>query len=96
MSPADILPPGVLNVVTGGDALGPWLTEHPGIDKVSFTGSTETGKRVMRSASARLTRVTLELGGNDAAIVMPDADVEEQGTQIGPLNNKPNTTACSS
>jgi acyl-CoA reductase-like NAD-dependent aldehyde dehydrogenase len=73
---ASILPPGVLNVVTGGDRLGPWLTEHPGIDKVSFTGSTETGRRVMRSASATLKRVTLELGGNDPAIVLPDADVE--------------------
>jgi aldehyde dehydrogenase (NAD+) len=72
---ATILPAGVLNVVTGGDRLGPWLTEHPGIDKVSFTGSTATGRRVMQSASATLKRVTLELGGNDPAIVMPDADV---------------------
>ena len=73
---ASILPPGVLNVVSGGDRLGPWLTEHPGIDKVSFTGSTETGRRVMRSASATLKRVTLELGGNDPAIVLPDVDVK--------------------
>ena len=73
---ATILPPGVLHVVTGGDPLGPWLTEHPGIDKVSFTGSTATGRRVMQSASATLKRVTLELGGNDPAIVMPDVDVE--------------------
>lgn len=72
---ATILPAGVLNVVTGGDGLGPWLTEHPGIDKVSFTGSTATGRRVMQSASATLKRVTLELGGNDPAIVMPDADI---------------------
>ena len=72
----DILPAGVLNIVSGGDALGPWMTEHPGIDKVSFTGSTATGKRVMQSASATLKRVTLELGGNDPAIVMPDVDVE--------------------
>jgi aldehyde dehydrogenase (NAD+) len=72
---ATILPPGVLNVVTGGDRLGPWMTEHPGIDKVSFTGSTATGRRVMQSASATLKRVTLELGGNDPAIVMADADV---------------------
>ncbi|WP_394648632.1 aldehyde dehydrogenase family protein [uncultured Sphingomonas sp.] len=72
---ATILPPGVLNVVSGGDALGPWLTEHPDIDKVSFTGSTATGRRVMQSASATLKRVTLELGGNDPAIVLPDVDV---------------------
>ncbi len=137
---AEILPPGVLNVVTGGDRLGPWMTSHPGFDKISFTGSTATGKRVMQSAAPTLKRVTLELGGNDAAIVMPDVDVEkvaeelfwaafrnngqiciatkrmyvhedvyeplrdalvayartvkvgdgsEQGTQIGPINNKP-------
>lgn len=79
---ATILPPGVLNVVTGGDHLGPWLTEHPGIDKVSFTGSTATGRRVMQSASATLKRVTLELGGNDAAIVLPDADVAALAEQL--------------
>jgi acyl-CoA reductase-like NAD-dependent aldehyde dehydrogenase len=70
-----ILPPGVLNVVSGGDDLGPWLTGHPGIDKISFTGSTQTGKRVLANAAADLKRVTLELGGNDAAIVLPDVDV---------------------
>ena len=69
-----ILLPGVLNVVTGGDALGPMLTSHPGIAKIAFTGSTETGKKVMRSAADDLKRLTLELGGNDPAIVMPDAD----------------------
>lgn len=72
----EIMPPGVYNVVTGGDELGPWMTSHPGIDKVSFTGSTATGRRVMESASATLKRVTLELGGNDAAIVLPDADLD--------------------
>jgi len=70
------LPPGVFNVVSGGDHLGPWLTEHPGIDKVSFTGSTATGRRVMASAAASLKRITLELGGNDAAIVMADVDAK--------------------
>jgi aldehyde dehydrogenase (NAD+) len=72
-----ILPPGVLNVVSGGDALGPWMTSHPGIDKISFTGSTQTGRRVMASAADSLKRITLELGGNDAAIVLPDVDVEK-------------------
>ncbi|WP_431469641.1 aldehyde dehydrogenase family protein [Sphingosinithalassobacter sp. LHW66-3] len=70
------LPPGVFNVVSGGDDLGPWMTAHPDIDKISFTGSTATGKRVMESAASTLKRVTLELGGNDAAIVLPDVDVE--------------------
>lgn len=71
------MPPGVFNVVCGGDDLGPWMTGHEGIDKISFTGSTATGKRVMAGAAANLKRVTLELGGNDAAIVMPDVDVEK-------------------
>ena len=77
-----ILPPGVLNIVTGTDRLGPWLTEQPGIDKVTFTGSTQTGRRVMQSAAATLKRITLELGGNDAAIVLPDVNVEEAAEQI--------------
>ncbi|CAI8894136.1 aldehyde dehydrogenase family protein [Pseudomonas serbica] len=69
-----ILPPGVLNIVSGGNELGQWMTEHPDIGKISFTGSTSTGKRVMQSASVNLKRLTLELGGNDPAIVLPDAD----------------------
>jgi acyl-CoA reductase-like NAD-dependent aldehyde dehydrogenase len=71
----DVLPAGVLNVISGGDALGPWMSAHPGIDKISFTGSTATGRKVMASAAANLKRLTLELGGNDAAIVLPDANV---------------------
>ena len=71
---APVLPQGVLNVLTGGDALGPWMTTHPGIDKISFTGSVESGKQVMASAAGTLKRVTLELGGNDAAIVLDDVD----------------------
>lgn len=77
-----ILPPGVLNIITGGDHLGPWMTEHPGLDKISFTGSTATGRRVMLSAAPTLKRVTLELGGNDAAIVMPDVDVEQIAEEL--------------
>jgi aldehyde dehydrogenase (NAD+) len=72
----DTFPAGVLNIIAGGDALGPLLTGHPGIHKISFTGSTATGKRVMASAATDLKRVTLELGGNDAAIVLPDVDVD--------------------
>ncbi len=79
---AEILPAGVLNIVTGGDDLGPWMTSHPGFDKISFTGSTATGRRVMQSAAPTLKRVTLELGGNDAAIVMPDVDVEKVAEEL--------------
>ena len=71
-----VLPPGVLSVVSGNDELGPHMTAHPDIAKISFTGSTATGKHVIRSAAGTMKRVTLELGGNDAAIVMPDADWE--------------------
>jgi aldehyde dehydrogenase (NAD+) len=79
---ATILPAGVLNVISGGDNLGPWMTEHPGFDKISFTGSTQTGRRVMASAAPTLKRVTLELGGNDPAIVMPDANVEKIAEEL--------------
>jgi len=72
----EVLPPGVLNVVTGGDELGRWMTEHDDIHKISFTGSGPTGKKIMASASGSLKRITLELGGNDAAIVRADADPE--------------------
>ena len=68
------LPAGVLNCVTGEDNLGQWMTEHPDIQKIIFTGSIPTGKKVMSSSSASLKRLTLELGGNDAGIVLDDVD----------------------
>jgi acyl-CoA reductase-like NAD-dependent aldehyde dehydrogenase len=76
-----VLPPGVVNVVTGDSEVGSRMVEHPGIDKIVFTGSIKTGKSVMSGASGTLKRVTLELGGNDAGIVMP-------GTHIEPLLEK--------
>lgn len=78
----DLFPAGVLNIITGGDRLGPWMTSHPGFNKISFTGSTATGKRVMESASKDLKRLTLELGGNDAAIVLPDVDLDDVAQKI--------------
>lgn len=78
----DLLPAGVFNIIVGSDDVGPWLTEHPGIDKVSFTGSTQTGRRVMRSAADTLKRVTLELGGNDPAIVLGDIDVDAMAEKL--------------
>jgi acyl-CoA reductase-like NAD-dependent aldehyde dehydrogenase len=78
----EVLPPGVLNAVSGRDELGQWMTEHPVIKKIVFTGSCATGKKVMASASCNLKRLTLELGGNDAAIVLPDADIEAFAPKI--------------
>jgi acyl-CoA reductase-like NAD-dependent aldehyde dehydrogenase len=69
-----ILPRGVLNILAGGNDLGAWMTEHAGIDKISFTGSVPTGKKVLAGSSSNLKRVTLELGGNDPAIVLDDVD----------------------
>jgi acyl-CoA reductase-like NAD-dependent aldehyde dehydrogenase len=70
----EVLPAGVLNVVSGTDELGAAMTSHPVVRKVSFTGSVATGQKVAAAAGADLKRVTLELGGNDAAIVLDDAD----------------------
>ncbi len=72
-----LLPRGVLNVVTGpGDEVGDAIARHPGVDKISFTGSTDTGRHIMRLASDTIKRVTLELGGKSPSIVLPDADLE--------------------
>jgi acyl-CoA reductase-like NAD-dependent aldehyde dehydrogenase len=76
-----VLPPGVVNVVTGGQEVGHHLATHPNIDKVVFTGSVATGKKIMTDAAQTLKRMTLELGGNDAGIVLP-------GTHIDPLLEK--------
>ena len=77
-----VLPDGVFNVVTGGDSLGAQMTAHPVPRKISFTGSVETGKKVAASAAPDLKRVTLELGGNDPAIVLDDADAGEVAEKI--------------
>jgi acyl-CoA reductase-like NAD-dependent aldehyde dehydrogenase len=78
----DILPAGVLNVIADANDLGGAITAHPDIRKVSFTGSTETGKKVMAGAAEALKRVTLELGGNDAAIVLEGGDPKELAPKI--------------
>ena len=78
----DVVPAGTVNIITGEDTLGPLITEHPDIDKITFTGSTATGKKIMEGASGDLKRITLELGGNDASIVLPDADVEKVAEQL--------------
>jgi aldehyde dehydrogenase (NAD+) len=78
------LPAGVLNVVTGGPATGRAIVQHPGIDKIAFTGSTAVGKEIMRSAADTLKRVTLELGGKSPNIVFADSDLE--GAVKGAIN----------
>ncbi len=78
----EIFPAGVVNVLAGGDELGAAMTAHPGIDKISFTGSVATGKKVLASSAATLKRVTLELGGNDAAIVLDDVDAKAVAKKI--------------
>ncbi len=71
------VPPGVINIVTGyGDPAGKALVEHPDVDKVTFTGSTATGKWIVQAAAATLKRVTLELGGKSPTFIFPDADLE--------------------
>ncbi len=71
------LPPGVLNVITGpGSEVGRMIVEHPGIDKIAFTGDTSTGKGIMRESADTLKKITLELGGKSPNIVFPDADIE--------------------
>ncbi|MBO9723568.1 MAG: aldehyde dehydrogenase family protein [Novosphingobium sp.] len=79
---AAILPAGVLNVIVDANDLGGLLSAHPDVAKVTFTGSTATGKKVMQSAASSLKRLTLELGGNDAAILLDDVDVDEVAPQI--------------
>ena len=77
-----IFPPGVLQALSGEECLGPLLTAHPDVAKVSFTGSVATGKKVMVACSSTLKRVTLELGGNDAAIVCDDIDIDSVAAKV--------------
>ncbi len=93
------LPPGVLNVVTGpGSSLGQALVEHPGVDKIAFTGDTATGKAIMRSAADTLKKITLELGGKSPNIVLADADIDAalRGASIGIFYGKGEVCAAGS
>ncbi len=78
----EFMPAGVINIVSDENDLGPVLTNHKDVAKISFTGSCETGKKIMASSAGTLKRVTLELGGNDAAILLPDVDVKATAAQI--------------
>jgi acyl-CoA reductase-like NAD-dependent aldehyde dehydrogenase len=77
-----ILPRGVFNVIVDQNDLGGLLTQHPDIAKVAFTGSTATGRKVMASVAGSIKRLTLELGGNDAAIVLDDVNVKEVAAKV--------------
>ncbi|RDL38137.1 Aldehyde dehydrogenase [Venustampulla echinocandica] len=77
-----IFPPGVIQALGGSDSLGPALVSHPRIHKIAFTGSIATGKKIMALAAGNLKRVTLELGGNDPAIVLPDVDIAKVAPEV--------------
>ncbi len=92
----EVLPPGVLNTVSGGSTVGDALVRHPEVRKVMFTGSGATGRKIIEASAGNLARLTLELGGNDAAIVLPDADPQAiaQGLFWGAFINMGQTCAC--
>lgn len=91
-----ILPPGVLNIVSGERDIGAAMACHPGIDKIVFTGSTPTGRRIMQNAAGNLKRLTLELGGNDAGIVLADVDPKAVAPRLFGVgfHNNGQTCAC--
>lgn len=82
---AEVFPAGVVNIIVDDNDLGAALSQHPDVAKVSFTGSTATGRKIMAAAASSLKRLTLELGGNDAGIVLPDADIRK--TAQGVVNS---------
>ena len=93
------LPPGVLNIITGsGSTTGQAIVDHPGIDKIAFTGDTSTGRGIMRSAAGTLKHLTLELGGKSPNIVFPDADLDAaiRGATIGIFYGKGEVCAAGS
>ena len=78
----DLVPPGVVNILAGGDDLGAAMVTHPGTRMISFTGSVEAGKKIAEAAGRQLKNVVCELGGNDVAIVLPDVDVHAVAPRI--------------
>lgn len=83
------VPPGVINVVTGGRAVGAALVEHPMVDKIAFTGSTATGRSIVQAAAATFKKLTLELGGKSPVLVLDDADLAKAvpGAAMGIFRN---------
>lgn len=93
---AEVLPPGVVNTVSGPGDVGAALVDHPDVDKIMFTGSAASGAKIVATAARHLTPTTLELGGNDAAIVLPDADPKAIAMDLfwGAFINMGQTCAC--
>lgn len=88
------LPPGVLSILPADREVSEYLVGHPDVDKVAFTGSVAAGRRVMEVAARNLTRVTLELGGKSAAVILPDADLDAAVAGIAPFAWLVNGQAC--
>lgn len=88
------LPEGVLSILPAGRDAGEVLFKHPEVDKVAFTGSTEVGQMIMRACADRVARVTLELGGKSAAIVLPDADIDAMVKALLPMAFSVNGQLC--
>ncbi|GAA2448835.1 aldehyde dehydrogenase [Actinomadura vinacea] len=88
------LPEGVLSIVPAGREAGAHLVDHPGVDKIAFTGSSAAGKKIMAAAAARIARVTLELGGKSAAVVCADADLDAVLPALLPMALMVNGQAC--
>jgi acyl-CoA reductase-like NAD-dependent aldehyde dehydrogenase len=91
-----VLPAGVLNVVCGDGKVGAMMVANDLIDKIMFTGSVKTGQKIIEASSGNMARLTLELGGNDAAIILPDADVQAMAMDLfwGSFINMGQTCAC--
>lgn len=91
-----VLPPGVLNTVSGHGDVGSLLVSHPDIDKIMFTGSTATGKRIIAASGGNMARLTLECGGNDPAIILPGTDIASKAGDLfwGAFINMGQTCAC--
>src|SRR3546814_16800810 len=83
------LPPGVINVITADRAVSEMLVRHPGVDKISFTGSTVSGRKIAAICGDRIARFTLELGGKSAAVILDDYDLETAAASIvGPARSE--------
>jgi acyl-CoA reductase-like NAD-dependent aldehyde dehydrogenase len=92
----EVLPKGVINTVSGPGEVGSWLVSDPGIDKIMFTGSGPTGAKIAEAAARNMVPTTMELGGNDAAIMLPDADPKAMAMGLfwGAFINMGQTCAC--